>query len=101
MIWPAATAMTADRASHHWITERKGTEMVYVVEVGVAAGNLAGELTQMRTWLDHMKFHAIGFRKIPGKDVCRVDFQGDQEARAFAQAFAGRVLNRAAATAVL
>jgi len=51
----------------------------------------------MRTWLDHTKFQPIGFRQIPGANICRVDFEGEQEARAFAQAFAGQVLNRTAA----
>jgi len=36
------------------------------VEVAIDAGNLPRELSQMRTWLDHMKFQAIGFRQIPG-----------------------------------
>jgi hypothetical protein len=71
--------------------------MLYIVEVAINAGNLAQELSQMRTWLDHMKFQAIGFRQIPGANICRVDFEGEQEARAFAQAFAGQVLNRTAA----
>jgi hypothetical protein len=44
-----------------------------------------------------MKFQAIGFRQIPNASICRVDFEGEQEARAFAQAFAGQVLNRTAA----
>jgi len=69
--------------------------MLYV-EVAIDAGNLPRELSQMRTWLDHMKFEAIGFRQIPGTNVYRVDFEGEQEARAFAQAFAGEVLNRTA-----
>ena len=71
--------------------------MVYIVEVTVEAGSLARELSQMRIWLDHMKFQAIGFRQIPGANICRVDFEHEQEARAFAQAFSGQVLNRAAA----
>lgn len=71
--------------------------MLYIVEVTISDGNLAHELSQMRTWLDHMKSHAIGFRQIPGANICRVDFESEQEARAFAQAFAGRVLNRTAA----
>ena len=70
--------------------------MLYVVEVATQAGDLAHELSQMRTWLDHMKFHIIGFRQMPGMNVCRVDFQGELEARAFAQAFAGQVLTRTA-----
>ena len=36
--------------------------MLYV-EVAIDAGNLPRELSQMRTWLDHMKFQAIGFSK--------------------------------------
>jgi hypothetical protein len=70
--------------------------MLYIVEVAVG-GNLALELSQMRTWLDHMKFQAIGFRQIQGTNICRVDFPREQEARAFAQAFAGQLLNRIAA----
>ena len=66
--------------------------MLYVVEVAVGGGNLALELSQMRTWLDHMKFQAVGFRQVPGANICRVDFEGEQQARAFAQAFAGQVL---------
>ena len=71
--------------------------MLYIVEVAIDAVNLAGEFGQMRTWLDHMKFQAIGFRQIPGANIYRVDFEDEQEARAFAQAFAGQVLNRSAA----
>ena len=71
--------------------------MLYMVEVAIDVGNLALEFGQMRTWLDHMKFEAIGFRQIPGTNVYRVDFEGEQEARTFAQAFAGQILNRTAA----
>jgi hypothetical protein len=71
--------------------------MLYIVEVTVDAGNLAHELSQMRTWLDHMKFQAIGFRQIPSTNIWRVDFEGEQEARAFAQAFAGQLIDRTAA----
>jgi hypothetical protein len=71
--------------------------MLYIVEIAIDAGKLAHELSQIRTWLDHMKFQAIGFRQIPGKNTCRVDFEGEQEARAFAEAFSGRILNRTAA----
>ena len=70
--------------------------MLYIVEVAVEAGNLAHELSQMRTWLDHMKLQAIGFRQIQGTNICRVDFESEQAARAFAQAFAGYVLNNRA-----
>jgi hypothetical protein len=66
--------------------------MLYIVDVAIDAENLAHELSRMRTWLDHMKFQAIGFRQIPGTNICRVDFESEQEVRAFAQAFAGQVL---------
>ena len=71
--------------------------MLYMVEVAIDVGNLALEFGQMRAWLDHMKFEAIGFRQIPGTNICRINFEGEQEARAFAQAFAGQLLNRTAA----
>jgi len=71
--------------------------MLYIVEVAMDAGTLAHDLSQMRTWLDHMKCQAIGFRQTPLANICRVDFESEQEARAFAQAFAGQVLNRNAA----
>lgn len=71
--------------------------MLYVVEVAIDAGDLIHGLGQMRTWLDHMKFQIIGFRQVPGANVYRVDFESEPQANAFAQAFAGRVLNRTAA----
>jgi hypothetical protein len=71
--------------------------MLYIAEVAIDAGNLSHALGEMRTWLDHMKFQAIGFRQIPGANICRVDFESEQAARAFAQAFAGQVLDRTAA----
>jgi hypothetical protein len=71
--------------------------MLYIVEIAIDARNLAHELGQMRAWLDHTKFQAIGFRQIPGANTCRIDFEGEQEARAFARAFAGQVLSRIAA----
>ena len=71
--------------------------MLYMVEVAIDVGNLGLEFGQMRTWLDHMKFQAIGFRQISGTNICRINFEDEQEARAFAQAFAGQLLNRTAA----
>ena len=71
--------------------------MLYIVEVAIDAGNLSRTWSEMRIWLDHMKFQAIGFRQIPGVNIFRVDFGGEQEARAFARAFAGQVLSRIAA----
>jgi hypothetical protein len=68
--------------------------MPYIVEVAIDAGNLAHDFSQMRTWLDHMKLQVIGFKKITGRNICRIDFENEQEARAFAQAFAGQVPSR-------
>ena len=70
--------------------------MLYTVEVAIT-GDLAGELSQMRTWLDHMKIQAIDFRKMPSANICRVGFASEQEAGRFAQAFAGQILYRSAA----
>jgi hypothetical protein len=71
--------------------------MPYIVEVALATEDLADELNKMRVWLDHMKFQAIGFRQIPGGNTCRIDFEGEQQAKAFAQAFSGQILSRIAA----
>ena len=71
--------------------------MLYIVELVIDVGNLALEFSQMRTWLDHMKFQAIGFRQIPGTNICRIHFENEQQARAFAKAFAGRLLTPSAA----
>ena len=70
--------------------------MAYVVELAIDTGSFAQKSNHMRMWLDHMKFQAVGFRQIPGANICRVDFAAEQEAREFAQAFAGQVLNRTA-----
>ena len=72
----------------------KEGSMFYIVEVAVDAGNLARDLSDMRTWLDHMRFQAISFRQTPHANICRVDFATESEASAFAEAFAGRMLNR-------
>jgi hypothetical protein len=41
--------------------------MLHLVEVAIEPENLTHELSQMRTWLDHMKFQVIGFRQIPAQ----------------------------------
>lgn len=68
--------------------------MLYIVEVAIDAGKLDEILGQMRTWLDHMKFEAICFRQLRDRNACRVDFQDEEEAVAFAKAFSAQVLNR-------
>src|SRR5437868_14516278 len=49
--------------------------MLHFAEVAIEPGNLAHELSQMRTWLDHMKIQVIGFRQIPAANICRVEFE--------------------------
>ncbi len=66
--------------------------MLYTVEISVSADRLGDEMDQMRTWLDHVGYQAVGFRTPRGFRACRIDFRNEAEARAFAQAFAGRVL---------
>ena len=67
--------------------------MLYVVEVPVSADRLAVELSQMRTWLDHMHYQPVGFRHsaVAKTAVCRIDFTAEPDAKAFAQAFGGRL----------
>jgi hypothetical protein len=71
--------------------------MLYIVEVIVDVKNLTYELSQMRRWLDHMQCETVGFREISGTNVCRVDFESEEEARAFARAFSGQILYLTAA----
>jgi hypothetical protein len=71
--------------------------MIYIVEVAVDPTNFGYELSQMRTWLDHTKSGAVVFRQMSGANLCRVDFEGEQEARSFAEAFSGRILHRTVA----
>jgi hypothetical protein len=78
------------------LDQRRGGSMLYIVEV-VTTGDLASELSQMRTWLDHMKCQAIDFKKMPSTNTCRVGFANEQEAGRFAHAFAGQMLYRSAA----
>lgn len=73
--------------------------MLYVVEVPIRAepGHLVGEMGQMRTWLDHMRYQPIAFRQLRGGLACRVDFTNEAEATSFAKAFSGRLLTASSA----
>jgi hypothetical protein len=68
--------------------------MTHVVVVPVAAGDLSDRMTTMRIWLDHQKFEPDAFRYTPDADgvVFRVELKSETEAKAFAQAFGGRVI---------
>jgi hypothetical protein len=67
--------------------------MLYIVEIPVSADRLAVELSQMRTWLDHMHYEPVGFRHsaVAKTAVCRIDFTAERDAKAFSQAFGGRL----------
>ena len=66
--------------------------MLYTVEIRVSADRFGEEMGQMRTWLDHMGYQTLGYRAARGLPACRIDFDKEAEAAAFARAFAGRVL---------
>ena len=68
--------------------------MLYIVEIpiGTEPKSLLEQMNQMRTWLDHMQYQPVGFRRIEGKAVCRVDFVDEAQARNFASAFAGQMM---------
>ena len=55
--------------------------------------DLSTALCDMRTWLDHNRSEPEGFRHFAGGGAVQflVDFKSESEARAFAQAFGGRV----------
>ena len=67
--------------------------MLYIVEIPISGEpqRLMGDLNQMRTWLDHMRYQPIAFRQLP-TGVCRVDFTDEAQAKVFADAFAGQLL---------
>jgi hypothetical protein len=69
--------------------------MLYIVEIPID-GDLTERMSQMRTWLDHLRCQPGAFRS-SSSGVFRVEFIVEAEARAFAQAFGGRVLGAAAA----
>jgi hypothetical protein len=66
------------------------------VEVPVPANAVGAAMLDMRRWLDdmNMRFRPSRFirREIAGRFVVRVGFKSAEEAIAFAEHFAGRVL---------
>jgi hypothetical protein len=67
---------------------------VVTVEVPVPADDVSTPMRIMRQWLDDMRFDASSFAWIEtgGRTVVRVKFKINEEAIAFAEHFAGRVL---------
>jgi hypothetical protein len=64
------------------------------VEVPVPAEDVSTPMRNMRQWLDDMRFDALSFAwiEIHRRTVVRVEFKNAEEAAAFAERFAGRVL---------
>jgi hypothetical protein len=64
------------------------------VEVPVPANAVGAAMLDMRRWLDDMRFRPSRFirREIAGRFVVRARFNVAEEAAAFAEHFAGRVL---------
>ena len=75
--------------------------MLHIVEVALGAASFTSQSNAMREWLDHQHFEPSGFRFVPAVDQeparCRVLFEVETHAEAFAKEFDGRLL-RAAAT---
>jgi hypothetical protein len=67
---------------------------VVTVEVPVPTDDVSTPMRNMRQWLDDMRFEAsnLTWREIAGDIVVRVGFKSAEEAAAFAEHFAGRVL---------
>ena len=64
------------------------------IEVSVPAEDVCTPMRDMRQWLDDMRFDALSFAwiEIDQRTVVRVKFKTADEAIAFAEHFAGRVL---------
>ena len=64
------------------------------IEVRVPAGDVSTPMRNMRQWLDDMRFDPSSFNRteIVGRAAVWVKFKATEEAIAFAEQFAGRVL---------
>jgi hypothetical protein len=64
------------------------------IEVRVPAGDVSTPMKQMRLWLDNMRFEPSSFNwmDLASRAVILVKFKVVEEAAAFAEHFAGRVL---------
>jgi hypothetical protein len=64
------------------------------VEVSFLGENFAGQMNEMRGWLDHRHLELRAFRQFADGEAisCRLGFAKKQDAIAFADAFGGRVL---------
>jgi hypothetical protein len=86
---------------HHALTNQGRSGAVRTTEVSLLDDNdLAGQLSDMRTWLDMHRYEPSTFTYFfldPGLKI-RVTFKIDGEAEAFAQKFGGFLLDATRAT---
>ena len=68
--------------------------MRYVVELAISEQDFTERMNAMRAWLDHRRCQPSAFRIAgPDQSVCRVYFEAESEAEAFAREFGGRLLD--------
>ena len=67
---------------------------LHSTQIRVSGGELAGQMTRMREWLDSHRFEPAVFRyeHIDGTVIIQVDFTVEEEATAFAGAFHGKLV---------
>ena len=81
-------------------TDAVGAQPAFRVEIRLNEGEhgaLTTRMSSMRQWLDHRRFEPAAFRysSASGGFVLRVEFIVEAEARAFAEEFAGQVVDPA------
>ena len=78
--------------------------MVYIVEIVVSEDDLPNRMNQMRVWLDHQRYAPSRFQVSGAGEQstgCRVYFEAQEEAAAFARQFDGSVVNPLSVEAIL
>jgi hypothetical protein len=78
--------------------------MVCIVEIVVTDEALPQRMNQMRVWLDHQRYAPSRFQVSDANEQsngCRVYFQAQEEAVAFARQFGGIVLGALTTDAIL
>ena len=71
--------------------------MPYMVELPINEVDFTERMNRMRAWLDHRRVQSTGFR-VSGAEPsgCRIQFDTESEAEAFAREFGGQVLGAVA-----
>jgi hypothetical protein len=68
--------------------------MRFIVELAISEQDFTERMNTMRAWLDHCRCQPSAFRFAgPEQSICRVHFEAENEATAFASEFGGRLLN--------